>query len=401
MAVPTTRKNRLVTPTFLIAWLVNFIQYLLFYLLVTTIALYAVKQFAVGEAASGLAASSFVIGATVARVFCGYVTDVVGRRPVLVSASVLVAVACLLYLPVDNFPLLVVVRALHGFAYAFATTAVMAMAQSVIPASRRAEGTGYFALSSTLATAVGPALGLFLVESFDYRTLFVVTFATSVVALVAALVLRTPQVRQPAGRFNVADVAHPAVIPIGVFMMLIGLCYAGVITYLNAYAVERDLTVGASLFFIGYAAVMLVMRFVLGRVQDRHGDNVVVALGVVSFVIALVVLSLATENWMVVAAGMLTGLGYGTLMPACQAIAVRLVEPERMGTGISTMFLFMDLGLGIGPVFLGMLVAATSYGAMYAVLAVICLLAGFLYVLVNGRHVSGSRLRGVDAVSAE
>src|SRR5699024_5446552 len=36
----------LITPTFVLAWLVNFFQYLLFYLLVTTVALYAVKEFA-------------------------------------------------------------------------------------------------------------------------------------------------------------------------------------------------------------------------------------------------------------------------------------------------------------------------------------------------------------------
>ena len=60
--------SRLITPTFLLSWLVNFVQYLLFYLLVTTTALYAVKEFAASEAASGLAASSFVIGATIAPV---------------------------------------------------------------------------------------------------------------------------------------------------------------------------------------------------------------------------------------------------------------------------------------------------------------------------------------------
>lgn len=389
MAGSGSPKDRLVTPTFLTSWLVSFSQALLFYLLVTTIALYAVREFAVGEAASGLAASSFVIGATVARVFCGYVVDVLGRRPVLLGASALVVLSCLLYLPIDSFVLLVIVRGLHGFAYAFATTAVMAIAQSVIPASRRAEGTGYFALSTTMATAVGPAIGIFLVQSFDYRTLFVVSLLTSVVALLAAVALRAEDVRTPAAHFRLSDVAHPAVIPVGVFMMLVGLCYGGIITYLNAYAVERDVTVGAGVFFVVYAAVIVVMRFVLGRVQDRYGDAIVIGIGVVSFFAALALLAVATEDWMVVAAGVLTGLGYGTLMPACQAITVRRVEPERLGTGISTMFLFLDVGLGLGPVLLGMIVTATGYGTMYATLAGVCVLAGLFYVLIRGRRARG------------
>ena len=73
-AVKGGRKNRkdqarLITPAFLLAWIVNFCQYLVFYVLVTTMALYAVKQFAASDAASGLASSAFVVGATFAQSF--------------------------------------------------------------------------------------------------------------------------------------------------------------------------------------------------------------------------------------------------------------------------------------------------------------------------------------------
>lgn len=393
----------LITPTFVLAWLVNFFQYLLFYLLVTTVALYAVKEFAASDAASGLAASSFVIGATVARLFAGYVVDVLGRRRVMVSAIVIVTVACALYLVAGTLPLLIAVRLLHGFGYAFASTALMAIAQAAIPPRRRAEGTGYYALGSTLATAVGPALGLFLVQSFTYGILFWVTLGTAVLGLVLGLFLRQPAAQRqaaaaaasaarqegrtpPAPRFSFRDIAHPAVVPIGTFMLLVGLCYAGVITYLNAYAEQRDVVTGASLFFLAYAATMLVMRFVLGRVQDRHGDNVVVYLGLVSFALALALLAAATADWQIVLAGALTGLGYGTLMPACQAIAVSAVPADKLGTGISTMLLFMDVGLGVGPIVLGILVSATSYGTMYALLAAVAVIAAVLYHLVHGRH---------------
>lgn len=378
--------TKLITPTFLLSWLVNFVQYLLFYLLVTTTALYAVKEFAASEAASGLAASSFVIGATIARLFSGYVTDSVGRRPVLLGSVVVVVIASALYFPAHSLPLLIGVRFLHGFAYAFASTAVMAVVQSAIPPERRAEGTGYFALSSTLATAVGPALGLFLVQSYSYPVLFTVTLATSVVALLLALIVRIPRApRTQHSRFSLADIAHPAVVPIGLFMLLVGLCYSGVITFLNGYADERGLTTGAGLFFLAYAATMLVMRFVLGRVQDSRGDNVVICLGLTSFTLALALLSVAQADWQVVLAGALTGLGYGTLMPACQAIAVSLVPPERLGTGISTMFLLMDVGLGVGPILLGGLVSATGYGTMYALLAGVSVVSAFFYVAVHGR----------------
>lgn len=393
--VDSTARERLISPAFVLAWVVNFLQYLLFYLLVTTIALYAVREFAASQTASGLAASSFVIGATLGRIFCGYVIDTLGKRPVLLVSAVVIALTSTLYLVVDSLPLLIAVRIIHGCAYAFASTALMAIAQTAIPSRRRAEGTGYFALTSTLATAVGPALGLALVGAFTYDILFIASLAIAVLALALSIFLRPSAAQRQAiaeakkatrPRFSFRDIAHPAVAPIGAFMLLIGLAYGGVITFLNGYAVERGVLTGAGLFFLAYAVPMLLMRPVLGRLQDKRGDNIVVYLGLALFILALGMLALATADWHVVLAGALTGLGYGTLMPACQAIAVNAVPREKIGTGISTLFLFMDLGLGLGPILLGALVAATGYGTMYATLAGVAAAAAVLYFAVHGRR---------------
>ncbi|QGU03370.1 Bicyclomycin resistance protein [Corynebacterium comes] len=391
----STPRERLITPTFVLAWVVNFLQYLLFYLLVTTIALYAVREFAASQTASGLAASSFVIGATVGRIFCGYVIDTLGKRPVLLVSAIIVTLTSVLYLWVDSLVLLIAVRTVHGFAYAFASTALMAIAQTAIPSRRRAEGTGYFALTSTLATAVGPALGLALVGAFTYEILFIASLALAVLALVLSIFLRPSAARRRAmaaekkttrPRFSFRDIAHPAVAPIGGFMLLVGLCYGGVITYLNGYAVERDVLAGAGLFFLAYAVPVLLMRPLLGRLQDRRGDNIVIYLGLAFFAPAMGLLAVATADWHIVVAGALTGLGYGTLMPACQAIAVNAVPREKLGTGISTLFLFMDVGFGLGPVLLGALVAATGYATMYAALAGVVIFAAVFYFAVHGRR---------------
>ncbi|MEZ5087301.1 MAG: MFS transporter [Tessaracoccus sp.] len=395
-------RKPLVTPAFGLAWLVNFCQYLAFYILVTTMALYAVKQFAASDAASGLASSAFVVGATLARVFAGYLVDTFGQRKTLLVSLIVVVIACGLYLPAGSLVLLIAVRMLHGIGYAFASTATMALAQSVIPPERRAEGTGYFALGSTLATAVGPAIGLLLVNDFSYDTLFWTALGTAIAGLLLGLLLHrythqpvpnaVPTKTKPGAPkntkkrgFSLRNIAHPAVVPIGAFMLVVGLCYAGVITYLNAYSEQRGVVFGASLFFVAYAASMFVMRFVLGRLQDRRGDNVVVYLGLISFAVALVVLALANQDWQVVLAGALTGLGYGTLMPAAQAIAVRLVPQHQLGTGISTLLLLMDAGVGLGPIFLGLVVSQWGYGSMYALLALLVALSAVFYHFAHGR----------------
>lgn len=388
----TTSNNAapaLFTPAFVLGWLVNFTQYLCFYFLITVMALYAMKNFGASETAGGFAASAFVVGATVARLFAGWAADRFGKKQILLIFVGLGTVASLLYVPATSLPALIAVRLVHGFSYSLASTAVMALVQSVIPASRRAEGTGYFAIGSTFATAFGPAAALMVIEDFSYSTLFWITFTTSALGLVLTLFIRTPQSsgeKSTKKRWSIASVVHPAVATIGLFMLAVGLAYAGVITFLNGFAEAHDLTAGAGLFFIAYAVAMLIMRFFLGRIQDKHGANPVIYFGVISFALALGLMALATEDWHLVVAGALTGLGYGTLMPAAQAIAVDSVPVHQVGSGISTLFLFTDIGIGLGPILLGVLVSATGYAVMYGALSVVALFAGVFYLVAIAKR---------------
>ncbi|WP_175972972.1 MFS transporter [Corynebacterium sp. Marseille-Q2823] len=385
MSQTSSESRSLITPTFVFAWLVNFAQFTVFYLLVTIMALYAVEQFQASDTAGGFASSAFVVGATIARLFSGYIVDAAGRKRSLVISLIVVAVAMALYFPAQSLPLLFAVRIVHGFGYAVASTAVMAVAQSVIPDHRRAEGTGYFALGTTLATAFGPAAGLAIVHNAGYNSVFLVALTLTVVALGLGLVVKAPVQEQRSVTFSLGNIVHPAVAPFGVFILFVGVAYTGIITFLNGYSSSAGLEKGASYFFLAYAVVSLILRFILGKLQDRRGDNIIIYSSLVFFIAGLAVLASAGADWQIVAAGALVGIGYGSILPAGQAIAVRLVPMHEMGAGISTFFLLLDIGIGFGPILLGQVISATGYSAMYWALAALMVVAAVVYFFVHGR----------------
>lgn len=376
-----------------LVWLVNFFLALAFYGLITIMAVYAVTRFAVSDSTGGMTSSIFVVGATVARLFAGGLVDRLGRRRVLWVGLAVCTVVAALYLVASSLPLLLAVRAAHGVLFAVTSTAAMTLAQARIPSSRRSEGTGYFALSITLSTAIGPFMSLEIVDGSGYDTLFWAIFATHAVACLLALLVSAkdePQAPAPARGRTARDVltsmVHPAVLPIGLFMLVIGCVYSTIVTYLNSYTAEEDLQHGASLFFLAYATVMFVSRFVMGKLQDRRGDNVVVYSAIVVFAGALLLLATASADWMIVATGALTGFGFGTINPACQAAAVARVPQEQFGVAISTFFLMLDAGVGLGPIVLGMLAERAGYSAMFLVLSGVMLLSALLYLAVHGRR---------------
>jgi len=400
-------KDKIWTRDLVLASLANFFLAFVFYLLMTTMALYAIGRFGASDAVGGLASSMFVLGAVVARLFAGNLSDLLGRRRVLLISLGVFLVASVSYVPVDSatdsLGLLLAVRAVHGMAFGVASTAAMAIAQSLIPASRRAEGTGYFTLSSTLATAIGPALAVLLVHRSGYTALFVAGIVASALGMLAALLLRAPEPpldpehRARLRRFHPRDMLHVDVLPVATTMFLLAVSYSGVLAFLDSFAAEKGLQTGASLFFVAYAVVLFLARLVAGRLQDRRGDNIVVYSSIAAFTVGMVVLGTATSNAAVVVAGAFVGLGWGTLMSALQSIAAGLVPMPRIGVAISTHFFMVDLGVGVGPVVLGALLSTLGYDQMYLALAGIVALSAVLYHLVHGRVDTARRRVARDA----
>lgn len=411
---PVTRtapKEKLWTRDLVLAFGVNLALTFVFYMFMTTMALYAVERFGASDTQAGLASSMFVIGATVARLFAGNLVDLVGRRRILAVALTVFLVASVAYVPLDvagssSLGLLLTVRGVHGVAFGIAGTAAMALAQSLIPASRRAEGTGYFTLSSTLATALGPFLALLLVHRSGYTALFVSGVVAAVVAILVALGLRAPDTpldpdeRGRLRRFHPRDMLHPGVVPVASFMLVMAIGFSGILTFLNSFAGRRGLETGASMFFLAYAAVLVLARFVAGPLQDRRGDNLVVYASVVLYAGGLVVLGLARTDVVLLVSAALLGAGYGTLMSAMQSIAVGRAPVHRVGIAISTHYFMLDLGVGLGPVALGLLLAHVGYGEMYLMLAGLSLAGALLYHLVHGSADRARRREAAAAVTA-
>ncbi|GHD43552.1 MFS transporter [Mycetocola manganoxydans] len=380
------------TPAFLLAILVNFFLAIVFYTLMTTMALYAVDRFGASDTAAGLSSSTFIIGALIARIFAGKFLDFVGRRRMLILALAAYVIAGFLYIPADNLVLLLVVRTIHGIAFGAASTSISASVMGLIPAHRRGEGTGYFGISTTLATAIGPFLAVVLVDVSSYDVLFALCTACAAVGLIFSLFLKLPE-RTPSAlevadkwKFRARDLFEPAALTIGAVMFVAAIGYSGVLAFLNSFAQAENMVAAASAFFLIYAAVVLLSRFFVGRIQDRFGDNAVVYPTLISFAIGLALLGFSPNGFVLASSAVFIGFGFGALMPCAQAIAVTMAPPHRIGVATSTFFLMLDAGIGFGPLVLGSLLPVTGFHGMYGFLAIVVVLAAVLYHFVHGQR---------------
>lgn len=374
----------------MLAIFVNLCIAAIMYLLITTTALYALDRFRADEVVAGVVSGSFIVGAIVARLVGGKFLDVMGRRRTLVVGLLICVVLALAQAFVTELWLLVLLRGLHGVAFGAASSGVSTGVLASIPASRRAEGVGYYGLSTTFGSAIGPLMGILLIEQFDYAALFIGAAAWGAVGLAAALLLRLPErVLTDADRARLRS-WHPwtfierSVLPISAVMLIASIGFSGVLSFLNPYAVTAGVGAIGGSYFLFYAAVVLVSRMFVGRLQDRFGDDAVVYPLLVCLAGGLVVLWVGLDGVLPFVSAALMGFGFGAMMPTIQSIVVSVAGPERVALATTTFFLAADIGFGIGPIVDGMLVAVFGYRGMYLALAGVALAGILLYARTHG-----------------
>lgn len=75
-----SNKPKLWTKDFIMVATSNFLLFISFYMLIVTLAIYAVDEFDASQSQAGLASSIFVLGAVLVRPVAGRIIDKVGKK---------------------------------------------------------------------------------------------------------------------------------------------------------------------------------------------------------------------------------------------------------------------------------------------------------------------------------
>lgn len=385
-------KERLWTKDFISVTATNFLLTLVMYLLLVTIPSYAVDRFHTSTSMAGLVSSIFIIGALIGRLIIGRIIGDFGGKIILVISLLLYVLTSALYLGAVNLPILLMIRILHGSVYGAASTAAGTIMAQTIPHHKRGEGVGYFGMSAILAMAVGPFLGMFLNQHADFNIIFVLNILLAIICLAISFIVNDPvyQARKQEkvkviNKFQISNFIEFKAMPISIVTLIIGFCYSSVLAFLSFYAKELHLVETASFFFLVYAIIVLLTRPFSGRLFDVKGANIVIYPCLLFFVIGMFVLSHVSSGVTLLLAGAFIGLGYGNYGSVAQAIAIKGIQPHRLGLATATFYIFWDLGIGIGPYLLGFFIPFAGYRILYLMMAFALLVAIVLYYFLLGR----------------
>ncbi len=377
---------------FVLICLINLFLFLGFHMLVATFPFF-VQTLGGDEATAGLAAWLFCLSAVFLRPLIGWLLDHFGRRSMIFIGLLGMILFPLSYTLTAGLILALLLRTVQGVFWACSSTSVSTSAADIIPGPRISEGMGFFGLAAALSTAIGPAIGIMLMNRCGYRMLFVCAGAFAMIAFVLLLFLQLPawiRPQQTAWR-GLSDLWERDALPASAIMFCFLLCYGGVSNFVALYALHVAGMENGGVYFTCMALTTALMRVVTGRLADVRGEGPIVYLSNGCAVVSLLLLALTSQLPAFILSALLFGCGFGMLSPVMQAMAIRIAPPHRRGAANSTFLCAYDIGVGFGGALAGLLVKFFGYRLMYLLLPVFALVSVFLYIVWGRKSKSAFR----------
>ena len=332
---------------------INLLVMTAYYLMFVTSTAYAQATYGASLSSAGLTAGIMVIGCLIGRFLTGNLLSLFGFRIILFAGLLLYSASIAAFFWVPSLALLFVQRLCMGLGVGIMGTATGTIVAYVVPHQHHGLGISLFSIF----------FGLHHLPEMHHR-------------------------HRPFLELN--SYIDPRVVRFSLVALITCLSYGCIQAFMTSYAAERGLTGAASLFFLLYALAALVTRPLTGRLFDLRGENIIFYPALLLTALSLTMMAHASSGWMLLAAGLVLGVGFGNFQSAGQAVSLSLVSRSRFAQATTTFFIFFDLGIGLGPYLFGFMVPSAGYDGMYQTLAFVVLGAVALYYVLHGRRAAAA-----------
>jgi MFS family permease len=334
--------------------------------------------------ASGLFLGFLTYSSAFSAPITGALVDRLGQRRILIISSLALASFSFAYAVIPSYRVMLVIVIVHGIFWSGLLSASASYMTHLLPESRRAEGIGYWGLSSIVALAIAPTAGLWI-----YRRGWVWLCIVGVVLnlVMAAIAWNLKEHVLPENGSRKRGLLEWRVLVVSLSLFLYSFGYGGITSFTALYADANGVT-PKSIYLTTMAIAILLTRPLAGRLGDRLGYKRVFVPCLILISLGLGLLAVAgTRPWMI-ASAVIFGMGFGTAYPVYVGYVMRGVDIDRRGAAFGAILAAFDTGIGTGSTSMGWLIQHFGFSAAFATAAALSILA-LPYFLTADRLVSG------------
>jgi MFS family permease len=349
------------------------------------------------EALLGFVASASTIPGILVSLPAASLSDVFGRRKVLLFSTFVFASAPFLYLFVTVWWQLLLVRFYHGFATAIFVPVTEATIAEQFP-EKRGERISLLSSATAVGRAAAPFLGGYILFLTDYSfyTLYLAVGIAGVTAFAITLLFLAERKNASVKPVAVKNVTgqvfrgwlrlakNRGVLFVSFIQASQYYVYGTVEFFLVGYLGE---VVGLDAFSIGIImgsqiVALIIARPFMGRISDKTSRRAPIIAGSVASCLILLAVPLTAQFPMLLLLSVAYGIGFAAVISSTSPLISEIVPPSLIGASMGFLSTMMDVGQTLGPIVSGVILAANlQYVGLFASLSLVLLVSGVVFAL--------------------
>ncbi len=348
---------------------------------------------------------TFVISAVFSPIW-GRVADKIGRKPMLLRASLGMAIVVFCTGFVQNVYELIGLRLLLGVitGYSMACTTLIA---TQTDREHAGVALGTLSTSGVAGSLLGPLMGGYVGENLGFQSIFFITGGLMFVAFVTtALFVKESFVRPDSKTMNTRETWNS----IPEKNLTLSLFVTFFIVNFALFSVEPIITVYIGQLSVNAAHVALVAGMVfsisglsniisapiLGRLSDKIGPHKILFFGNVAAFLFLLFQGFVSTTWQLMGLRFLLGMAAGGVIPSVNALMKRITPSAITGRVFGLNISGMYLGAFLGPVAGGQIAAGFGIKAVFIATGGMLLANAVWVYLKVYQKVKSTRAIGID-----
>jgi MFS family permease len=377
------KEQKIFDREFIVNFLAQFTFSFVSFILIPTIPIY-LSKFQAKEGEVGFLVGIFSICSLIPRPFMGRALQRRSERKFMMAGAILYILSSFAYLWASPFWPFLIVRILQGVGLAFFSTASFVLIANIASGTYRGRIISYYYLSFNFAFALAPYFGMLLINHFNFRVLFLVCAGFSLCTLFTTAQLTKIQgVSEENQAKKDQPLFTPEAFPPALIAFALNIIWGSLGAFIPLYALEHGVS-NPGIFFAVFAIMLILGRGLGGRILDLYDRKKVIMPCLITIIVSMVMLQFSTTLFMFILVAIILGTGWAFLYPSLALYLIENSESTR-GSAISIFTALGDLGTGIGPMIMGIILQWTGYSVMFLCLAFISILnvVYFYYAIVK------------------
>jgi len=349
------------------------------------------------EAFMGFIAAASTLPGVLISFPAGSLSDIIGRRKVLLTSTIIFASAPFFYMLITSWWQLILVRFYHGFATAIFVPVARAALAEQYP-GRKGEKISAFTSATIVGRSIAPFIGGFILSLtlWNYRILYLTVGFAGIIALFTGIIL----FMRIDDEHHTDPLKHlqekPKTRRLNGFRTV--LQNSGILIASLTEAAARYVYGALEFFFVGYLkniarldpsliGIIMGMQLVLipivnpfmGRLSDRIGRNIPILGGLAMGGLSLIAIPYNTQFLSLTIISIIFGLGFSMVISSAPALVGDLADKKSYGAAMGFLATIMDIGQMAGPIFTGLIMISSGYTGSFLSLGAILLGISMLF----------------------